>query len=281
MKIFELRKIAINSLIKKGIERPIYFTDVILSKTLSINKSILLTKYEKEIPSHTCEEILSMVEQRLKRVPLSYIIGEAEFYGNKIKVGRGCLIPRPETELLVEEILALTPNAKLFADWCTGSACIGIALLLEKEDCLGYGVDSSTHALKWASKNVILHKLQERFTLICNSEPSKCSIKEKSLDYIIFNPPYISTSDMDTLMEDVKDYEPREALHGGKDGLDVFIKIIQAAPIFIKQNGYVAFEIAGLQQAGKINKVMPTNFKLIKNIYDYNGILRHMIWQLQ
>lgn len=280
MNIFEVRKLAISKLIKHGIERPIYFTDLIISKTLAISKSTLLTKYEDEISLHSCEEILSMVEQRLKREPLSYIIGEAEFYGNKIKVGRGCLIPRPETELLVEEILTLVPNAKLFADWCTGSACIGIALLLEKKDCSGYGVDSSANALNWAKKNVTLHKLQERFTLICNSEPSICNIEKKSLDYIIFNPPYVPTSEMDTLMKDVKDYEPAEALDGGKDGLDVFIKIIEAAPMFIKQNGYVAFETAGLKQVDKINRIMPTNFKLIKNIYDYNGILRHMIWQL-
>ena len=280
MKLFELRKLSINKLLEEGIERPIYFTDLILSKILAANKATLITKYEEEVSPHLCKELLFMVEQRLKRMPLSYIIGEAEFYGRKFKVGTGCLIPRPETELLVEEMLKPMPDVKLFADWCTGSACIGITLLLEKSNCSGYGIDSSALALEWAMKNVDFYNLQNRFKLICNSEPSKCNIKDKSLDFIIFNPPYIPTSDIDILMKDVKDFEPREALDGGEDGLDVLIKIIKIAPKFIKPQGYIGFETAGNIQIDKIHIIMQKDFKLLKNIYDYNGILRHMIWQL-
>ena len=140
---------------------------------------------------------------------------EAEFYGYSFKVGRGVLIPRPETELLVEEALRLFPRgtAARFADWCTGSGCIAAALLLENPALSALGVDKSRSALKWAAINRKLHGLEERFELLRNAEPSLAPVADGSLDFIVTNPPYIPRRELDGLMSEVRDYE---AAHGAR-----------------------------------------------------------------
>ena len=236
---------------------------------------------ELEVSETQADLIDTMAEERLKRRPLSYIVGESEFYGRQFKVGSGCFIPRPETELLVEEVLNLCPNAKFFADWCTGSGCIGISILLESPNTFGYGIDSSPEALKWTKKNLELYSLSDRFFLLNQSDPSKCNIRKNSLDFIISNPPYIPSSLVNGLMIDVLNYEPNEALDGGVEGLDVLVKIIKTAPNFLKPNGIIAFETDGKQQIEKLQKFISPKFELTKVVYDYNGIARHIICQLK
>ncbi len=176
MKLSELRSECVEILLREGIERPFYTVDLIISRVLGIEKALLITKGGMEIPAQKCVGILSMTGERSRRVPLSYILGEAEFYGRPFEVGEGCLIPEPETELLVEEMLRACPNASMFADWCTGSGCIGITLLLENDKLSGYGIDSSQNALNWAVLNTNKYNLNSRFVLILNSDPSVCSI---------------------------------------------------------------------------------------------------------
>ncbi len=279
MKLFELRSKATEALDEAGIERARYAADLIISKVLSLTRIELVTRENENIERPMYDEVFAMVEKRLKRVPLSYILGESEFYGYKFEVGQGCLIPRPETELLVENMLTLVKFGT-FADWCTGSGCIGITMLLENADYRGYGVDSSPEALCWAEKNRELHGMNDRFTLIRCSEPKEAGIEHGSLDFVIANPPYIPSREIDSLMADVRDNEPKEALDGGVDGLDVFIKIIDAAPALIKKGGYLGFETAGDSQAEHLLKIVPECFVLTNKIYDYNGILRHIIWQI-
>lgn len=280
MNVGEIRKVCIKQLSDSGIERPSYVTDLILARTLETNKALLITKYDDELSLAQCEGIYRMIAERVKREPLSYILGEAEFYGRVFKVGPGTLIPRPETELLVEAVLKLTPDATRFADWCTGSGCLGITGLLENTNCIAYGVDSSEIALKWAQINSSVYNLEERFCLICNPEPTTCSIEAHSLDYIIANPPYIPSGEIPFLMDDVRDYEPHEALDGGADGLDVYRKLISAAPYFLKTGGYFAVETGGNLQSSQLLNIVGDNFSLRDKIYDYDGILRHLIWQI-
>ena len=280
MNVGYIRKVCIKQLSDSGIERPAYVTDLIISNILEINKALLITKYDDELSPDQSEGIFHMTAERVKREPLSYILGEAEFYGRVFKVGAGTLIPRPETELLVEAVLRLAPNAEKFADWCTGSGCLGITALLENTNCTAYGVDSSEIALKWAQINSAAYNLEERFCLICNPEPTTCSIEAHSLDYIIANPPYIPSGEIPFLMDDVKDYEPHEALDGGQDGLDVYRKLISAAPYFLKCGGYFAVETGGDLQSSQLLNIVGDNFSLRDKIYDYDGILRHLIWQI-
>ena len=128
MKLCEYRKKTIEKLTCAGIERPAYVVDMLLSKILNTTPAHLAAHAETEIQQDKLCKIEDAVKKRLERVPLSYILGEAEFYGYKMKVGQGCLIPRPETELLAEEMLKIAPKNGFFADWCTGSGCIAIAI---------------------------------------------------------------------------------------------------------------------------------------------------------
>lgn len=279
MKLSEISRSCVDMLMEAKIERPFYVVDLILSKVLNTERAMLITKNNDEIPTHECEGILFMVSQRLKRVPLSYIIGEAEFYGHIFKVGEGCLIPRPETELLVEKLLELCPDQARFADWCTGSGCIGITLLLENAGYTGVGVDSSPKALEWAAINTKLHGLEDRFKLIRASDPSMCIMEYESFDFIAANPPYIPSCDMKELMEDVKDYEPHEALDGGQDGVDVYRMLFRTLPFLLKSGGVMGFEIAGAEQGKILLDIAPDNLVLKNKIFDYGGILRHLTWQ--
>ena len=279
MKLSELRSECVGILLREGIERPFYAVDLIISKVLDIERALLITKGEMEIPAQKCVGILSMAQIRSRRVPLSYILGEAEFYGRPFEIGEGCLIPRPETELLVEEMLRACPDASMFADWCTGSGCIGLTLLLENNNLFGYGIDSSQEALNWAVINTNKYKLKSRFNLILNSNPSVCGIVPGSLDFIVANPPYIPSKDVEGLMSDVKDHEPIEALDGGEDGADLYRLFFIHLPGLLKDGGSIGFEIAGDDQAKTLLSIAPSNFVLTNRIFDYNGILRHLTWK--
>ncbi|MGD9666566.1 MAG: peptide chain release factor N(5)-glutamine methyltransferase [Synergistaceae bacterium] len=279
MKLYELRSECVEILLREGTDRPFYAVDLIISRVLGIERALLITKGEMEIPAQKCVGILSMTEERSRRVPLSYILGEAEFYGRPFEIGEGCLIPRPETELLVEEMLRACPNASRFADWCTGSGCIGITLILENDNLSGYGIDSSQKALDWAVLNTNKYNLNSRFDLICNSDPSVCGIESGSLDFIVANPPYIPTKDIDGLMADVRDHEPLEALDGGEDGADLYRLFFTHFPKLLKDEGLIGFEIAGDEQAEILLSAAPPDFVLTNRIFDYNGILRHLTWK--
>lgn len=262
-----------------GIERPSYEADIIISKVTGIERPLFIAKSGCDVAEGKCAEIFAMVRRRKERVPLSYIIGEAEFYGYIIKVGDGCLIPRPETELLVEEMLRLCTKEALFADWCTGSGCIAIALLLQNRAYKGVAVDSSCDALRWAVRNRAEHFLEDRLDLVCSADPSTSGIKRESLDFITANPPYIPSASLANLMRDVADYEPKEALDGGFDGLDVYRVLFASLPGMLKIGGFMGVEIGGEWQCGELMKIAPDSFRLEKKIADYSGITRHLIWR--
>ena len=149
MRLQELRRRARSLLVSSGAARPEYSADLILASALGLPRAALLWK-DCEVPQDKLARAESMTARRASGVPLSYVLHEAEFYGYSFKVGRGVLIPRPETELLVEEALRLFPRgtAARFADWCTGSGCIAAALLLENPALSALGVDKSRSALK-------------------------------------------------------------------------------------------------------------------------------------
>ena len=192
MRLQELRRRARSLLVSSGAARPEYSADLILASALGLPRAALLWK-DCEVPQDKLAHAESMTARRASGVPLSYVLHEAEFYGYRFKVGRGVLIPRPETELLVEEALRLFPRGTeaRFADWCTGSGCIAIALLLENPALSAIGVDKSRSALKWAALNRKLHGLEKRFELVRNGEPSLAPVADGSLDFIVTNPPYI------------------------------------------------------------------------------------------
>lgn len=279
MKLKDLRRLSAEKLAGCTEDRPLYAVDLLLLKALGVEKNLLITKREEDIPSHICYDILSMVARRAKGEPLSYILGEAEFFGRRFFVGKGVLIPRPETELLVEAMLGYAADAAVFADWCTGSGCIGVSLLLETRNTRCIGIEASLLALEWARRNIELHSLRDRFTLIQNDEPAQAGFSDDYFDFIVANPPYIPSEEIAGVMRDVKDYEPLDALDGGKGGVKLYKKMFGALPRMIKPGGYCGFEIAGGKQAEKLLKIVPNSLSLEREIFDYNGILRHLIWR--
>ncbi|MCF0247469.1 MAG: peptide chain release factor N(5)-glutamine methyltransferase [Synergistes sp.] len=259
--------------------RPEYSADTIIAHRLSLERAELLYK-DDEIPAQLCEGIFSAAAKRAKGVPLSYVLHEAEFFGYKFKVGRGVLIPRPETELLVEAALEhYSGRSACFADWCTGSGCIGLSLLLQNSALRGVGVDKSRAALKWASINGKFHGLADKFTLVRNEEPEKAPFEPNSFDFIIANPPYIPSREISSLMSEVRDYEPHTALDGGEEGLDLYEKFFKAFPQLLKEGGMLFCEIGGEPQVHKLECLSAKNFILVNKIYDYNGLIRHIIWR--
>lgn len=280
MRLQELRRRARSLLVSSGTARPEYSADLILSAALGLPRAALLWK-DCDVAEHERARAESLTGRRASGAPLSYVLHEAEFYGYKFKVGRGVLIPRPETELLVEEALRRFPRgtAARFADWCTGSGCIAIALLLENPALTALGVDKSRSALKWAAINRKLHGLEKRFDLLRNAEPSLAPVAGASLDFIVTNPPYIPRRELAGLMREVRDYEPRDALDGGEGGTELYAKFFAAFPRMLKPGGLLMAETAGAEQICSLDGLASREFVLVNKISDYNGIIRHVIWR--
>lgn len=219
------------------------------------------------------EETLKFAEESLKRriqgEPLQYIKGECEFYGLEFKVGSGVLIPRADTETLVEETLKVASGSAKIADLCSGSGCIAIALKKHIPTAEIYAYEISENALKYLEENAKQNGAEIKIIKADVTEKQK----ETDFDIIVSNPPYLTQSDMNALQKEVT-FEPSSALFGGADGLDFYRKITQVWSDKIKQNGYLIFEI-GINQENDVAKIMENGgFYDIKFSKDINGIIR-------
>ena len=197
--------------------------ETILQAVSGMKKSELLLTRSCELDGNVLEKLEEAVKRRLNREPLQYIIGEWEFFGLRMFCGKGCLIPRPETEMLAEIAIKKLPRNGILLDLCTGSGCIPVAVLNNRPDVTAVAVDISENALAYAKKNAEYHNISpERLKFVC------ADIYEYKPDFlpdvIVSNPPYIKSADMETLSLEVL-HEPSIALDGGHDGLD-FYKLI-------------------------------------------------------
>jgi release factor glutamine methyltransferase len=278
----------------KGIEDAAKEAEILITETLHIDKSKLYAG-SLEISEDTSKQIDTLTARRANGEPIQYIIGHVDFYGMKINVGRGVLIPRPETELLVEEAIKAISNqqsaiskeklsfcCRLTADGCklhildlcTGSGCIAIAIAKHFPDADVYGVDKSDTAIQYATRNATENNVRNvHFIKGDLFEP----VGKMAFDCIVSNPPYIKTDDIQNLQREIKDYEPVDALNGGEDGLDFYRRIFGNAHKFLKENGIIILEI-GHDQADDMEKIaMNAGFKNVTFIKDYAGIKRIFI----
>lgn len=249
-----------------------------------IKKHIEIDKYEmafaeKEIDDTTAKAIYDDIDRRVKNEPLQYILGEWEFMSLPFKVRKGVLIPRPETEILVDTALKLIKgreeNTEAF-DLCTGSGCIAVSLAKYNKEVSLTAIDSSNEALALANENAELNNVTGRVKTVkgdvLNGYFNYC--KENSLDIIVSNPPYVKTGDISSLQKEVSLYEPKLALDGGEDGLMFYRTIIKGWKNSLKTEGFMCFE-CGEGQAEDIEKLFLENgFVDIKPAEDYNGIIR-------
>lgn len=216
--------------------------ETIFQQVLNLPRNDLYLRADRQIDDQTKIKIEEIVEKRVSGVPLQYAIGEIYFYSSNFKVNKDVLIPRPDTETLIETVLKFESNeSKFFADIGTGSGIITQILLTERSEYQGIAIDISKAALKTAS-----HNIDTRGLLLCCDKFEAIKPKEQ-FDFIVSNPPYISTDEMKTLESCVLDHEPHNALWGGAKGLDFYKYFSKNLSKFLKNEGSVYFEIGHLQ----------------------------------
>ena len=194
--------------------------------------------------------LFDAIDKRCERYPLQYIFGEWDFYGETYTVNENCLIPRPDTEILVEYAIKNLPTGAHFADLCTGSGCIAVSTLVHRPDTTAVGLDLFPETAKLASHNAVRNGVADRFGVICADLLEGNPFGEGEFDAIISNPPYIRTAVVDTLEEELFS-EPRAALDGGDDGLIFYKKILSDYKASLKEGGFILFEI-GFDQGADI-----------------------------
>jgi len=272
MNAFEIIKFGSNLLKEKKISSFILDSEILLSKTLNKTREDILINLDQKISTKNILTYKEYLKRRSNNEPIAYILREKEFLSKKFYIDKGTLIPRPETELLVDKILKIYKEKKIsILDIGTGSGCIIISLLSNLKNSYGIGIDISKNAILTAKKNALKYKLSTRLKFF---NKSFNSIFSKKFDLIVSNPPYIDSKDIKNLSDDIKRYEPRIALDGGNDGLDLIRKVIYKSKHILKINGMLALEI-GNEQIKKVSKILiDNNFRIKHVIKDYKTNVR-------
>lgn len=236
---------------KQGIPNPRVDAELLLAHVLKAKRIDLYTQFEQIVPEKKLAQFKELVKRRAAREPLQYIVGETEFWGLTIKVTPDVLIPRQETELLVEMAIKLVKKKPQILDIGTGSGCIAIALAKHLGEASVIATDFSREALALATENVHTHQLEDRIKLVlADIAPWRTFVAAgQKFDLIISNPPYIATSEFPNLQPEVRDFEPHRALDGGNDGLDFYRRITQDAADFLKPDGTILLEVGDTQAA--------------------------------
>jgi len=272
MNAFETIKFGSNLLKEKEISSFILDSEILLSKILKKTREDILINLDQKINSKNISAYKEYLQRRSNNEPIAYILGEKEFWSKIFYVNTSTLIPRPETELLVDKILKIYKEKKIsILDIGTGSGCIIISLLSGLKNSNGIGIDISKNAIFTAKKNAVKYKLTKRVKFF---NKSLNNIFSKKFDLIVSNPPYIDSKSIKNLSDDIKRYEPRIALDGGNDGLDLIKKVIYKSKNILKIKGMLALEI-GNEQIKKVSKILiDNNFRIKHVIKDYKTNVR-------
>ncbi|MFA5251886.1 MAG: peptide chain release factor N(5)-glutamine methyltransferase [Phycisphaerae bacterium] len=244
----------------KGIDSPRLSAELLLSYVLGLKRIELYTQFEKIVTEQQLDRLHDFVERAGKHEPIAYLAGKTEFYSLELEITADCMIPRPETELLVEraiEFLRTHSGKQFVCDLCTGSGCIAAAIAKNYSDCRIIATDICDAALSVAAKNVEKHGLAERIKLLCGDlfDPIVPHLDVEKFDLIVCNPPYISTAEFEKLGKNVKDYEPKLALFAGDEGLDIYRRIIERAGEFLKPDAALMLEI-GYNQGQAVRQLL-------------------------
>jgi release factor glutamine methyltransferase len=234
-------------LAEKGVGNARLEAEWMLCDILGLDRVGLYVNFDKPLTAAELAHFRGMVAKRARREPLQYILGTQEFMGLDFEVAPAVLIPRHDTETLVEEAVRRGGNARKVLDIGVGSGCIAIALARLLADAEVFGVEQSPEALAIARRNAEKHGVTVTLREGTLFEP----FPGERFDLIVSNPPYIPTGDLAGLQPEVRDFEPREALDGGPDGLSFYRSIIPAAPDYLKSGGWLLFEV-GIGQAEQV-----------------------------
>lgn len=258
----------------KGVDSPLLSAEILACHVLGLDRTGLLTQKRRELVSKEVEAIRALVARRGNGEPVAYITGHKEFYGLDFKVGPGVLIPRPETEHIVEKVEELFDSAAplAFADLGTGSGILGVTLATLFPQSRGLLLDISVGALEFAAANAEMHGVRERLELRQGSMLEPFSESE-SLDLVVSNPPYVSAGEYEGLDREVAAFEPAGALVSGEDGLDHLRGLLPHVADALKQGGVVLVEIGWRQGAAakKITEEYSRDFEEIAVLTDLAG----------
>lgn len=262
---------------KKGIDAPRLTAEMLLSFVLEMERIELYTHFDMIIGKSQLEKLRGLTGRCLQNEPVQYLTGRCEFYSLSFKVGPDCLIPRPETELLVEraiEILRCRSGTQYICDLCTGCGCIAVAVAKNFPNAEIVATDICNSALSIAAENIAKHNLIRQIRLLQGDlfEPVIGQLDVKDFDIIVCNPPYVSIAEYEKLDAKVKNHEPKLALAGGPDGLDIYRRIAVQAPQYLKKEGILLLEI-GFMQGPDVKKLLEEtgSFSPIKIERDFNN----------
>ncbi len=247
---------------------------LLLEFVCGTDRNTLLVHGERDVSEEEYGRYCGLIERRAVHVPLQHLTGEQDFMGLTFLVNKDVLVPRQDTEVLVEEAMKHLHDGMRILDLCTGSGCILLSLLHYSNDCEGVGVDLSARALSVAGKNYEIQRTQRPDMKARFLEGNLFEGLEDRFDMIVSNPPYIKTDVIDTLMPEVREYEPVMALDGGTDGLAFYRRIAGDAGAYLNGGGMLFFEI-GCEQAADVCKIMEAaGFREVEVVKDFAGLDR-------
>ena len=273
MNIFEAYNKTKKELEAAGIEDYVFEAKQIIKHITGFSNSEILMNYTNRLTEFQSNNLTAIIKQRAIRYPLQYIFGEWTFYGREFFVGPGVLVPRADTETLVEVCLKYLKNSESPAvlDLCAGSGCIGITLALEKADAAVTLVEKFPEAARYAERNIKRHGT-DNVTLICGDVLNGAA-NDKEYELIVSNPPYVPKNEMETVSPEVH-YEPETALFGGEDGLDFYRAVITEYKKALKAGGMLAFEVGAGEAAAVEALLRNAGLKEINTEKDLGGICR-------
>lgn len=276
--IGELLELGSKKLKEKSIDSYMLDAQLLLGMVLGKDKIYVITNRDKEVSHKDEKEYIALIEKRSRKMPIKYILGETEFMGFDFDVEEGVLIPRGDTEILVEELLSIINEDEELniCDLCSGSGAIGISLAMNRKNIKVDEIDNYDIPEKVTKSNIVKHGLENRVNFIKSDLLEEAIKAEKKYDIIVSNPPYIKACEIEGLMDDVKLYEPHVALDGGEDGLIFYRRIIEESRLTLNENGILAFEIGhdqGLDVRILMEEAGFSNVKLVKDLAGLDRVL--------
>ena len=237
---------------EKGVDAPRLSAELLLCHVLVLERIQLYTLYDRVVDGQQLAQLRQFVKRASEHEPIAYLVGRCEFYSLPLSITPDCLIPRPETENLVEKAISFLRNrsgSQHVLDLCTGSGCIAAAIAKNVNDSQIVATDISDAALKVAAENIEKLKLADKVKLLCGDlfNPIIEGLDDGRFDLIVSNPPYVSEAEYDGLDKNVKEYEPSSALLAGTDGLDIYKRIAKRVDGFIKPDGILMMEMGYAQ----------------------------------
>ena len=245
---------------EKGVDSSRLSAELLLSCILGLKRIELYTQFDKPVTTQQLDRLHDLIKRAGQHEPIAYLVGKTEFYSLELNVTSDCMIPRPETELLVEraiEFLRTRDGKQFVCDLCTGCGCIAIAIAKNFADAYIVATDISDAALNIAAQNIEKHQLRNQVKLLCGDlfDPLIPQLDVDKFDLIVCNPPYVSAAEFEKLDKRIKNYEPKSALFAEDDGLDIYRRIVEKVDDFLKPNAPLMLEI-GYNQGQPVRELL-------------------------